>query len=146
MEKQTKLHTIANHSNTIPCLISFILLLLSNGSVYCNAFTTSTKQSLFSIRSYTQNKKSSVQQPLKMAGFPPPMGGPMRDGPPMGQRSFGGPDGMGPPPMGDGAYCCVKYKSLFFYCVGIVVSFCVGYDSWFDISLSDIEWMGYDLD
>ena len=48
-----------------------------------------------------------------MAGFPPPMGpgpGPMRDGPPMGQRSFGGPDGMGPPPMGEGAYFCVKYS------------------------------------
>ena len=116
MEKQTKLHTIANHSTTIPCLISFILLLLSNGSVYCNAFT-STKQSLFSIRSYTQNKKSNLQQPLKMAGFPPPMGGPMRDGPPMGQRSFGGPDGMGPPPMGDGAYLLY---------VVIVFSFSVG--------------------
>ena len=114
MEKQTNLHTIANHYSTtkLPCLISLILLLLSsNGSVYCNAFTTSTTKQLFSIRSYTQHIKSSVQQkqPLKMAGFPPPMGGPpggpMRDGPPppMGQRSFGGPDGMGPPPMGDGA-------------------------------------------
>lgn len=110
MEKQTKLHTIANYSTTMPCLISFILLLLSNGSVYCNAFTST--QSLFSIRPYTENninrKSNKQQQPLKMAGFPPPMGpgpgGPMRDGPPMGQRSFGGPDGMGPPPMGDGAY------------------------------------------
>ena len=121
MEKQTKLHTIAKHSTTtLPCLISFILLLLlSNGSVYCNAFTST--QSLFSIRSYTQqNKKSSVQQkqPLKMAGFPPPMGpgpGPMRDGPPpppMGQRSFGGPDGMGPPPMGEGTYIVQKFITL----------------------------------
>lgn len=104
MEKQTKVHTIANHS-TIICLISFILLLLlSNGSVYCNAFTSTTKQSLFSIRSYTQNN-TNKKSTLKMAGFPPPMG-PMRDGPPppMGQRSFGGPDGMGPPPMGEGAY------------------------------------------
>jgi len=136
MEKQTKLHTIAKHSTTIlPCLISFILLLLlSNGSVYCNAFTSTTKLSLFSIRSYTQqNKKSNKQQSLKMAGFPPPMGpgpgGPMRDGPPppMGQRSFGGPDGMGPPPMGDGALFVVVIQK--FYCVIIVVSFCVGYGS-----------------
>jgi len=68
-----------------------------------------------------------------MAGFPPPMGpgpgGPMRDGPPppMGQRSFGGPDGMGPPPMGDGALFVVVIQK--FYCVIIVVSFCVGYGS-----------------
>ena len=106
MEKQTKTHTIANYySTTIPCLISFILLLLSsNGSVYCNAFT-STNPSLFSIRSYTQNKMG------------PGPGGPMRDGPgPMGQRSFGGPDGMGPPPMGEGAFIYVV----------IVVSFSVG--------------------
>jgi len=118
MEKQIKLHTVANYSTGV--LISFIVLLLSNGSVYCNAFTTSTTQSLFSIRSYTQNNinmKSNKQQPLKMAGFPPPMvpgPGPMRDGPPppMGQRSFGGPDGMGPPPMGEGAFCTEVYYSF----------------------------------
>ena len=119
MEKQTKLHTIAKHSTIIPCLISFILLLLlSNGSVYCNAFTISKKS--LSIQSYTQNntfKKSNKQQSFKMAGFPPPMGpgpGPMRDGPPppMGQRSFGGPDGMGPPPMGEGAFCTEVYYSF----------------------------------